>query len=79
MRKIIPSAVQRLQKGSEAGLRLGIVRGQRHQHADAPHPLGLLPLAASGHAAAAPPSMAMNARRLIRSPRRRAPAGTAAG
>jgi hypothetical protein len=33
--------------------------------------------AASGHAAAAPPSSVMNARRFIRSPRRRAPGATA--
>ena len=34
--------------------------------------------AASGHAAAAPPSSVMNSRRIIRSPRRRARAGSAA-
>ena len=34
--------LQPLQERPEAGLRFRIVRGQVHEHADAPHPLGLL-------------------------------------
>src|SRR5262245_3252078 len=41
-----------------------IVRGQVHEHADAPHPLARCARAASGHAAAAPPTrVAKNFRR----------------
>ena len=34
--------LQPLQECREAGLRFRIVRGRAHEHADAPHPLGLL-------------------------------------
>src|SRR5262249_18120076 len=34
--------LQFLQKGAKSGLSFGIVRGQRHEHADAPHAVGLL-------------------------------------
>ena len=34
--------LQPLQERREAGLSFRIVRGQAHEHADAPHPLGLL-------------------------------------
>ena len=34
--------LQSLQERREAGLRFRIVRGDAHQHADAPHPLALL-------------------------------------
>ena len=40
----------------------GSSRLRRHEHADAPHPLGCCARAASGHAAA-PPSSVMNSRR----------------
>ena len=34
--------LQPLQERRDAGLRFRIVRGRGHEHADAPHPLGLL-------------------------------------
>jgi hypothetical protein len=51
-----------LQEYRDAGLLFRIIRSCVHEHADAPHPLALLPRAASGHAAA-PPSVAKNFRR----------------
>jgi hypothetical protein len=35
--------LQRLHEGNDASLAISIIRGRVHQHADAPHPLGLLP------------------------------------
>ena len=54
-----------------------IVRGDAHEHADAPHPLALLRARRKRPRAAAPPSSVMNSRRLIRSPRRRGRAASA--
>ena len=42
--------LQPLQERREAGLSFRIVRGEAHEHADAPHPLGCCARAASGHA-----------------------------
>ena len=47
----------------DAGLSFRVALGIRHQHADPPHPSGCCARAASGHAAAAPPSSVMNSRR----------------
>ena len=49
--------------GRDTAVSLRIVCGHRHEHADAPHPLGCCARPASGHAAA-PPSSVMNSRRL---------------
>ena len=69
---------QPLQERPEAGLKFRIVRGCGQEHADAPHPLGLLRAHRERPVAAAPPSSVMNSRRFIRSPRRRARAASAA-
>jgi hypothetical protein len=37
-----PQLCQPLKERSDAGLSFGVLRGQRHEHADAPHALGLL-------------------------------------
>ena len=42
-----------------------IVCGRGHEHADASHAFACCARAASGHAAAAPPSSVMNSRRLM--------------
>ena len=55
----------------------GSLRAPGHQHADAPHPLGLLRARRERPRAAAPPSSVMNSRRFIRSPRRRGRATSA--
>ena len=57
--------LETLHKRRNAGLRFGVVRINSHEHADAPHLLGLLRRAAKGQAVA-PPSKVMNLRRLIR-------------
>ena len=59
---------QRLLECAEPGLIVGVVCARWQQHADAPHALALLRArccarAASGHAAAVPPSAASNSRR----------------
>ena len=48
--------LQPLQERREAGLTFRIVRGRGHEHADAPHPLGLLRARRERPRAAAPPS-----------------------
>jgi hypothetical protein len=53
-----------LPKSREARLHVGIVFGEGRQHADAPHPLRLLPARRERHAAAAPINPVMNWRRL---------------
>jgi len=55
--------VQTLQERRDLGLPLRIVRGCSHKHAGAPHPPPCCARAASGHATAAPPSVAKNSRR----------------
>ena len=46
-----------------------IVRGERHEHADAPHPLGLLRARGERPCYAAPPRSVMNSRRRIAFPK----------
>ena len=61
--------LQPLQECRDAGLRFRIVRGRGHEHADAPHRArACCARAASGHAAAAPPSSVMKSRRLMSAP-----------
>ena len=74
-----PSAsFQPLPERCEARLRFRIVLGDGHEHADAPHPAGLLRARRERPRRAAPPSSVMNSRRFIRSPRRRGRAASAA-
>ena len=61
LRPIGPAQLrQRLQECRDAGLKFRIVRGCGHEHADAPHPLGLLRARRERPHAAAPPSREMN-------------------
>src|SRR5262245_27288088 len=57
--------LQRLCERREAGASFRIVRVPIHVHADAPHALPCCACTASGHAADAVPSSAMNSRRFI--------------
>ena len=56
--------LQRLQERRDAGLAFRIVRGHVHEHADAPHALGLLRPRRERPRRRAPPSSVMNSRRL---------------
>jgi len=58
--------LQALQERPDTRLIFRIVRGCGQEYADAPHPFGLLRAGAERPPAAAPPSSAMNSRRLIR-------------
>ena len=60
--------LQRLQERPDPGLIFRIVRGCGQEHADTPHPLGLLRARRERPRAAAPPRSVMNSRRLIAAP-----------
>ena len=57
--------LQRLMERLHHRLRFQIAFGKVRQHANSPHALGCCARAASGHAAAAPPSRVMKSRRII--------------
>ena len=72
-----PKSASPCMERPDAGLKFRIVRGCGQEHADAPHPLGLLRARRERQSQPHRRAAAMKSRRFIRSPRRRSIAGTA--
>jgi hypothetical protein len=61
--QMMPAGIELRERG-EAGLCLRLVRTGMHEHADPPHPVSLLRPRRERPSCPAPPSSAMNSRRL---------------